>query len=113
MCSCVPTATVWRWPVAKGALSASRTVSVTSPPTRITSQTVTDVGVTLRSIGPARTRGLLPSEFRSDVQAMGYLLKQTEGCRTRMPSMVHLGRTTTGTQSFASDNVIDIGSFGV
>src|SRR5262245_34828798 len=70
MCSCVPTATVWRWPEARGALSASSTVSVTSPPTRIASQTLTLRGATFRRIGPASTRGLLLSDLLSDSQGM-------------------------------------------
>src|SRR5262245_51519238 len=70
MCNCVPTATVWRWPEATGALSASSTVSVTSPPRRMASQTLTLRGATFRRIGPASTRGLLLSELLSDSQGM-------------------------------------------
>src|ERR687893_58124 len=76
-CRLAPMATVAREACMTLAPRSSSTVIFTVAPMRSASQTVTDVGVTLRSMGPARTRGLLPSEFRSDVQGMGYLLKQS------------------------------------
>jgi len=75
MCICVPTATVWRWPVASAALTASSTVSVTLPPVRIASQTLTLPGSTLRSTGPASTRGSVEILLASDCQAMAHLLR--------------------------------------
>jgi hypothetical protein len=68
MCKFLPTATLWRLPDAITLPPASSTVSVTLPPTRSANHTVTLLGVTLRSTGPASTWGLVASVALSDCQ---------------------------------------------
>ena len=71
MCRLLPTATVWRLPSnSRLFVAESNTFSVTSRRLPQREPDCYSVGVTLRSTGPASTRGLLLSEFRSDVQAI-------------------------------------------